>query len=511
MPELRDSISNLQFYLSSWLDLAHGLHGFILDPIRSQLAFIEPDSASQGALVLGYLKLYEKTSKQEYLEQAMKCGEWLVANYIWEANIYYNSCLEHKPGSEETYASLFGNAYATLALTRLCTVLKKQNMNYNRFFNVAKNNIERFIIAKCWDYKRSFLEFNHDKMVFNLPSAATAIRSVLRYSLLVNDPGMITEYCIPAAIEILKYQYKDGCFALDERDEVAPLFKCAFTIKGLAEMCEVKNEEKVIERIKDAALFLDKSVHPKEKLYYYGYRGDTLLKYPLYVANSAVIASTLKQLSFFGIQSSTADAVIESVISRQYASGALPSYVGFCNVLSDSCEKPKHVLWQDVLPCPAWNAFAFESLVNLLPPKTDLPLPKADFPCNYESKDYTITERNSTIVFFSKDGSLAAKWFKGHSNWLFGKLYITPLEEKKKETKKIVKPKILKKKEKKAKKVAKGKKKATKIEKDLEKVKAEQPEPKPQVQQVVAEQPPQVQPVIQVEKPKKSFFWIFRR
>lgn len=510
MPDLRQSISNLGFYLSSWLDLSHGLHSYIVDPVRSQLAFIEPDSASQGALLLGYLKLYEKTGAQEYLDNALKCGEWLVSNYIWEANIFYNSCLEHKPGSEETYASLFGNAYATLALTRLCSVLKKQNMNYNRFFNVAKNNIERFIIAKCWDYKRSFLEFSHNTMLFNLPAAATTIRAVIRYSLLVSEPSMITDYCIPTAIQLLRFQYKDGFFAMDEKDEISPIFKCAFTLKGLTEMCEIKQDEKVVERLKDAVSFLDKSIHPTEKLYYYGYRGNIFLKYPLYVANSAVIASTIKQLAPLGVKSNSADSVIESVLSRQYSNGALPSYVGFCNVLYEIGEKPKQPLWQDVLPCPAWNAFAFESLVNLLPAKVELPLTSADFPCTYDSKDYSITERNSTVVFFAKDGSVAAKWFKGHTNWLFGRLYVTTIDEKKKGAKESSK------KAKKAKVVNKpAKSKVVKEKKEIKK--AGEPElsqkvlPIPEPSKAVSEPAPQMQPVIQTEKPKRSLFGLFRR
>ncbi|MCX8189853.1 MAG: hypothetical protein N3F05_01340 [Candidatus Diapherotrites archaeon] len=509
MSDLRERISNLNFYLSSWLDLSHGLHSYIVDPIRSQLAFIDPDSASQGALLLGYLKLYEKTAVQEYLDSALKCGEWLVANYIWEANIFYNSCFEHKPGNDENYASLFGNAYATLALTRLCSVLKKQNMNYNRFFNVAKNNIERFIIAKCWDYKRSFLEFSHNSQLFNLPAAATTIRAIMRYSLLVDEPSMITDYCIPTAIQLLKFQYKDGCFAMDEKDEISPLFRCAFTIKGLAEMCEVRQDEKVVERLKDAVSFLNKSVHPTEKLYYYGYRGNTFLKYPLYVAHSAVIASTIKQLAPLGINSNVADSVIESVLSRQYSNGALPSYIGFCNVLSEICEKPKQPLWQDVLPCPAWNAFAFESLANLLPIKAELPLTNADFPCTYESKDYSITERNSTVIFFAKDGSIAAKWFKGHSNWLFGKLYITATEEKKKSSKKM-----LKKSEATTKKKAKVSKKAAKVEVKAnvaKLVEQKQKELQPTQPTQEPEKPAQTQPVIQTEKPKRFLFGLFRR
>jgi len=449
MAELKEVLSNLDFYLNSWLDLAHGLHGFIVDPRRIQLAVIEPDSASQAALILGHLNLFEKTGKQSYLEQAMKEAEWLVANYIWEANIFYNSCFEHKPASNEAYTTLFGNAYATLALSRLCNVLKGQNRDYTRFFNVAKNNMERFIIASAWHHSKTFVEFSYDEMIFNICSAATAIRALLEYSKLTDAASMVDEYCVPTAMQILKWQYKDGCFTLDERDEFAPLFNCALTLEGLAELCKIKENNLVLSRIKDAAAFIEKSIHPNEKLFYYGYHGDNFMRYPLYIAQSAVIASVLKRLSNLGLSYASADAVLESVYSKQLPNGAFQSFVSFCNVLEEKENKrAKYVQWQDVLPCPCWNAFAFEFLSALLPENTEMPLPSANFPCNYESKDYSITERDSTLVFFAKDGSLAAKWFKAHSTWLFGKLYITkrPIEQPqepvvKEKPKVVIKPK----------------------------------------------------------------------
>ncbi|MCD6478448.1 MAG: hypothetical protein J7L44_01010 [Candidatus Diapherotrites archaeon] len=431
MPSLKQVVANLEFYLDSWLDLAHGLHGFIVDPRHVQLAVIAPDCVSQATLLLGHLNLFEKTQQQKYLEQAMKEAEWLLANYIWETNFFYNSCFEHKPASSEAYTTLFGNAYATLALARLCNVLKKQNVNYTRFFNVAKNNIERFIIARCWDSKRTFLEFSYDERVFNLSSASTTIRALLEYAKLIQNESLIGEYCIPASKQILRWQYKDGCFTLDEKDEFAPLFQCALTIKGLMELYKHKKDEAIFDRIKDAAGFIAKNVHPKENLFYYGYHGDFFLKFPLYIAQSAVIASVLKQFSGFKLKFDIADNVLAAVYAKQYGNGALPSFNSFCNVLDKTkTMKSKRTHWQDVLPCPCWNAFAFEYLTELLPANSDIPLSTATFPCNYEASDYSIKERDSTLVFFAKDGSLAAKWFKRHDTWLFGKLYTTKRPKK---------------------------------------------------------------------------------
>ena len=479
MAALKQVVANLDHYLKSWLDLENGLHGFIVGPRHMQIAVIAPDSVSQAALLLGHLNLFERTKQEKYLEQAMKEAEWLLANYIWETNFFYNSCFDHKPASSEAYTTLFGNAYATLALARLCNVLKEQGQKYTRFFNVAKNCIERFIIARCWDSKRTFLEFSYDERVFNPGSASTAIRALLEYAKLIQNESLVEEYCLPAGKQILRWQYKNGCFTFDEKDEFAPLFYCAVTVKGLIELYKYKKDELLFERIKDAASFLAKNVHAQENLFYYGYHREAFLKYPLYVAQSAVPASVLKQLSSFGFKAGVADKVLASIYSKQYSSGAFPSFNSFCRVLDKTqTKKSKYVKWQDVLPCPSWNAFAFEYLTELIPEIQDLPLSTATFPCNYEANKYSIKERDSTVVFFAKDGSIAAKWFKKHDTWLFGRLQTTKRPKRDAGNKKEIKKKAKRKKiKKKARRTAERRKQKAAVEKKPESVEIAKPEP----------------------------------
>lgn len=439
MPDIRQAIVNLDYYLDSWKDLVHGLHSYIIDPRKMQLAVISPDSVSQSALVIGHLNLFEKTRQKKYLEKAIGEAEYLVNNYIWEANFYYNSCFEHKPASNEAYTTLFGNAYATLALLKLCNVLKEQNINYGRFFNVAKNNIERFIVTKCWDDKKTFVEFSHEKKVFNLSSAGLALRAVLEYVKITQNEELIKKYCTPAALQTLRFQYKNGCFTYDERDEIAPLFQCALTTKALMALYKKTKEEKLFVNARDAAAFIAKKVHPKEKLFYYGYRGDRFLKFPLYVAQSAVIASVLKEFSNYKSKFEVADMVLDSVLLKQYPNGALPSFNTYYNIFEKTeVSQAKEKRWQDVLPCPCWNALAFEYLSELLPSNTNLPVATGIFPCDYKAGEYTIKERDSTMVFFDESGSVAAKWFKKHDVWLFGKLCTSRYKRRVKAAKRVM-------------------------------------------------------------------------
>lgn len=437
--DLKQAIVNLEHYLNSWKDFAHGLHTYIITPRCMELAIIAPDSVSQAALIMGHLNLYEKTSNNKYLEEAMKEAEYLVNNYLWEVSFYHNSCFEQKPAGREAYTTLFGNAYATLALFRLCRILKEKGITYTTFFNVAKNNIERFIMGKCWDDKKSFLEYSYGKQVFNLSSASFAIRALIEYAKLIENDSLIERYCKPAAYQILRFQYKNGCFTYDERDEIAPLFHCALTIKGLMELYRITKDEKLFVNARDAAAFISRKMHPKEKLFYYGYRGERFLRFPLYVAQSAVIASVLKEFSNYKSKFETADEVLKSVLSCQYSNGALPSFNTYYNIFEKTeSAKAKEKRWQDVLPCPCWNALAFEYLTELIPQGAKMPMVSALFPCEYESSRYTIKEREATLVFFERDGSLAAKWFKKQDIWRFGKLYVGARKRRSKASKRAM-------------------------------------------------------------------------
>lgn len=154
---LGQGIANLDAWLDSWKDERNGIHGYVVHHHMDALNVMSPDTWTQSAAILGHVKLFRRTCQEKWLDKAAKEADYLVETYLWERSIYKNSVFEHKPGSFEVQASLIHNAYPSYALLKLCKALKKEGREYQKFFRVAKDNVENFIIRQCWDKKHKVL------------------------------------------------------------------------------------------------------------------------------------------------------------------------------------------------------------------------------------------------------------------------------------------------------------------------------------------------------------------
>ena len=246
------------------------------------------------------------------------------------------------------------------------------------------------------------------------------------------------QLCLKSAKELSRLQDAKGLFRLNSESELSSTFYTAFSLEALLALHARTQEKFLAQMIKKASSALAKLVDRERNLFYFGTVANKTLKYPLHVAQSAYIASVLRKTGFNG------ENILSAVLSRQYESGAIASFYGFTDDPLNK-KRPKFNFWQDLLPCPVWNAFALQGLAELLEKNAKIPANSASFPCNYEANDYSIKERDSTLVFFDRLGLVSAKWFKRHDLWLFGKISITEKPKKKKPPKKKAKrPKVKK-------------------------------------------------------------------
>jgi hypothetical protein len=379
------------------------------------LNVISPDTWTQSAAILGHLKLFRRTCQKKWLDKAAKEADYLVENYLWERSIYKNSVFEHKPGSFEVQASLIHNAYPSYALLKLCKALKKEKRDYKRFFKVAKDNVENFIIKQCWDKKNKVLHRSAQEKGkhFVLNMASTGLRAIL-YLDELEPRGRIKKYCIPLAEKIISLQENKGAFPYTDEKKLSPLIYTAIAMQGLLSLYKRVKKEKYLTACKEAALFLVENIDPETKLFYHRLEGKKLKKFPEFVAGSMVIAHQIKRLEEFGISFKQVDEVVKSVLKKQCMNGALPNFVGFSDVFMPEFypAEPEKKKWRDVIAVPGWNALAFNALTHWLPEKTSLPKARIKFPATYNSNEYNIVEDRKKVMFFDRKGTAAGKWFK---------------------------------------------------------------------------------------------------
>jgi len=420
MVDMLQSISNLDYWLDTWKDDNNGIYGYVVHHHMDALMVISPDTWTQSAALLGHLNLFERTKDKSWLKKAANEGDYLVDNYIMEKHYYRNANYEHKPtkaGAEDTLIHL---AYPTIALLRLSKLLKKQNIPYQKYLDVANDCIQNYIIKKCWD-GGVFKSRVQKEFILNM---ASTVISALCLLTSFSDENYIEEYCVPTAEKIMLRQDENGGVPYSEHSPEIILLYTAITMRGLLDLYEYTGDDKYLSSCKKAAGFLTGHIDPETKLFYHTVgktkRREKVKKYPQWIAGSLVIVHQIKRLEKYGCSFPEANDVLKTVLSYQYATGGIPTFVGFTDIFMPKFypPEPEKRKWRDVIAIPGWNALAFECLTYLMP-KGDLPKPINVFPGRYESTEYTIEEGEHDVIFW-KDKDMAAKWIKGREVWAFG-------------------------------------------------------------------------------------------
>lgn len=418
MSEIKDlgqSLANLDAWLDSWKDRQNGIHGYVVHHHMDALNVISPDTWTQSAAILGHLNLFKKTGQKKWLEKAASEADYLVESYLWAQSIFKNSVFEHKPGSFEVQASLIHNAYPSYALLKLCKVLKQEKKAFKKYFKIAKDNVENFIIRQCWDDENKVLHRNVQEKGkhFVLNMASTGLRALL-YLDELEPKNRIERYCIPLAEKIISLQESNGAFPYTDEKKLSPLIYVAITMQGLLSLYKRIKKDDYLVACKQAALFLVQNIDPETKLFYHRFEGKQLKKFPEFIAGSMVIVHQIERLAEFGIHFKQGDEVMQAVLKKQYQNGALPNFIGFSDVFMQKFypPEPEKKKWRDVIAVPGWNALAFDALTYCLPEKAALPKPRIKFPVTYASDEYKIVEGRKEVRFFDKQNKVVAKWFK---------------------------------------------------------------------------------------------------
>lgn len=428
---LRQSISNLDYWFDTWKDSENGIHGYVVHHHADAIKVISPDTWTQSSVLLGHLNLYNKSKQIKWLKKAISEANYLVKNYVWEQNYFHNAMFEHKPGNEKVYTNLIHNAYPAYALLKLCKILKKQRKSYHFYLKVCKDVIINQFFKKNWNNKKKIFTRGFDDS-FTLNMASTAIRAIIYFDEITNQKGkLIKKYCVPTADAIIKYQKSNGCFPYtSDMKGTAPLIYIGITMQGLISLFKITKQKKYFDSCVKAANFLIQNIDSKTGLFYHRYEDNILFKYPEFVAGSMLIVHQLKRLEEFGLDFPAINKVINSVIKRQFKSGGIQQFIGFSDIFMSEFygPEPEKKKWRDLLPIPGWNGLAFDALTYCFNGKR-IPKPTNNFPTKYISEKCDIFEYKDKVIF-KQNGKIIAKWTKIKHIWDFGLLKERPGDER---------------------------------------------------------------------------------
>jgi hypothetical protein len=157
-------------------------------------------------IIIGYLNLWNREHRIEWLEKAQSAGNDLVRGQLPSGN-YRNSLFELNPGSGGTPHE----AACDLALLNLSAALRDiGDPSADIYFQTAERNLQDFYITQLWDpTSRSFRD---DQYVqgFVPNKSATLIEALFAYASLANNTGWVDTYALPTLDLIINHQVKGG-------------------------------------------------------------------------------------------------------------------------------------------------------------------------------------------------------------------------------------------------------------------------------------------------------------
>jgi len=422
LKSLNESVSNLWAWLETWLDENGGVHGYVTHHHRDNLKILSPDAWTQAPCILGSLRIFQKTGKEEWLELASKMSDYLVNTYFEPLHVYQNSNHEHKPLGRP---GLIDNAIASYALLEVSKEKKRMKSDWQRYAQVARDNIQNFLLP-LWDESTgAFLSPAHDtpQHIHNMNSIT--ILALTAIAELDDNPSYIEKYAKKIGKFIVSCQVRNGRMqgSYPYRDKVKnyiTLYSLITSI-GLFTLYRKTKSFDILVSVEEAIKHLINFVEPKTWLVcHYHKRG-----YPQWIPDTILLVLVSSWLENENVEVSiNTSEILANVLSKQHKSGGFPLSIGFEDLwFRKGCpSRPEIKRWRDILATPNWNAWNFWALTELLPQDTEIRKPTVEFPFAIETSaeeddgPYKIVEDKEKVIFMLKPGNRPFGFFRKKSD-----------------------------------------------------------------------------------------------
>lgn len=416
-PILTQAVSNLWSFLETWLDYSGGVHGYVVHHHHDNMKILSPDTWTQAPCILGALEIFKKTGDEKWLNTASFLGDFLVNTYIRELHVYRNSNHEHKPLGTPV---LIHNALPSYSLLELTNERKSHGMSWQRYYEVAKDNIQNFIL-RYWDNSVGAISSRYHGRpahIHNMNSAAImAIVSLAKadgnFEYIQRYARRIGDYILSCQV---KHGYLSGAYPYVDNDRNFRTLYSLITAFGLLALYDVSKEDRfltsIMELVKNLSEFVD---YNTGLICHFHKKG-----YPQWLPDTLLFLALCNKIVFpHNDKGTSIQDILSNVIRRQYPTGGFPLSIGFEDLwyTREIPSRPEIRRWRDILATPNWNAWNFWSLSMLIAPDAKLPFPKVSFPFEIHSDmeenegPYKIVETDNKAIFYLLDKELITGLF----------------------------------------------------------------------------------------------------
>lgn len=380
--EYGPSLGRLWRYLESWTHGDGGVLGPVVHRCDLKRTFAIHDTPwTQAPIIRGLLELYRAGGDGYWLDRAVKLGDAQV-DRIWDDGSFRWAGHE-----DDRFSSLVHNALADRALIDLAQALKQHDpARASLYLETAQRNLAGYLLDRLWDDRIGGMRMDARK---NLPGAGRFVvnmNSVAADAMLAWDRCAETE-CFSAAAERIGPRLLElrkatgpwrGAFAYSHtQPDVHICLYTALALTGLPALFERTGDRRYASAASAAADHLWSLRDRQSGLWCHMANAGTVHRGPIFIAGAGMIASALLDIRGLTGRETKLDNIARAMLRHQHPHGGIANFADYDspdNLRPGGAHLP---CWEDRLPTPNWNAWAFYFLARMSrPPRPDeLPAP----------------------------------------------------------------------------------------------------------------------------------------
>jgi hypothetical protein len=323
--------------LDAWLETMRGPGGYggpVAHWWQQSLIYTGPglDWRYEG-IIAGYLRLWERSSEERWLERACRAGDDLVAGQLANGN-YLASAFEHNPASAGTPHE----AACDAGLLLLALALRSEGRSgWEPYAEVAQANLRQFYIGKLWDAETRSLGDSPRLATFVPNKAATACEALFLMAELSGEAAWVEAYAMPTLERLLGYQVADrsplegaiaqGSLGSRRSEKYFPIY-IARCVPALLRAYSWGGDGRFLDAALRAMAFIARRGLPDGRLPTVVYGNGTQAIYPLWVAPLGDVLRAADQLKPYGFDADLA-ATRARLLAGQDESGGFHTAEGF--------------------------------------------------------------------------------------------------------------------------------------------------------------------------------------
>jgi uncharacterized protein YyaL (SSP411 family) len=353
-------------WLNTWRQENGAYNGFVVHRYDlKRLKEIHDTPWAQGLIIESLVNIYKKTNNTQIYEMAKRSAQLQMSRQVHIDGSYDMAGFE-----DDRFSSLVHNSLADRALIRFYDICNSVEMK-EEIISVIKQNVDTYLIGSLWNEEAGAFKFSkvdyyslkEDRYVANMNSVAVEV--LIWLFCLTKDQSYLTyaKRCGELIVSLSNTKEGDRSFGgigyEDKHPDNYVSIYTALTFGGVLALYSITKDD----RYKDVLL------RAAQQLYDYsenGLFGHVITDgvehiYPMYVAGAGMILKAIDMVNHEFNTEYDLSKFIDCIMSYQLANGAVQNFVGY-NTCDNARGKAKGrvKVWEDFVPCVAWNAHLLE-------------------------------------------------------------------------------------------------------------------------------------------------------